>query len=78
MNHESPPPLLSFYLLLLQLRFTSFRERSDLLSTVNMLRSTVSNLQQREADALRQIQQSVEVAEQAQLERVQVFFDRYM
>lgn len=48
------------------------RERSDLVGTVNMLRSTVSTLQQREADALRQIQQSVEVAEQAQLERVQV------
>lgn len=43
-----------------------------MLSTVNMLRSTVSGLQQREADALRQVQQSVEVAEQAQLERVQV------
>ena len=39
-----------------------------------MLRSTISNLQQREADALRQVQQSVEVAEQAQLERVQVLF----
>ena len=37
-----------------------------------MLRTTVSSLQQREADALRQVQQSVEVAEQAQLERVQV------
>lgn len=37
-----------------------------------MLRSTVSSLQQREADALAQVQQSVEVAEQAQLERVQV------
>lgn len=43
-----------------------------MLGTVNTLRSTVSTLQQREADALRQIQQSVEVAEQAQLERVQV------
>ena len=50
------------------------RERSDLLATVTMLRSTISNLQQREADALRQVQQSVEVAEQAQLERVQVLF----
>ena len=49
-----------------------FRERSDLVSTVNILRSTVSGLQQREADALAQIQQSVEVAEQAQLERIQV------
>ncbi|XP_046454834.1 paramyosin-like [Daphnia pulex] len=48
------------------------REKSELLSTVNMLRSTVSGLQQREADALRQVQQSVEVAEQAQLERVQM------
>lgn len=48
------------------------REKSDLLSTVNLLRSTVSSLQQREADALGQVQQSVEVAEQAQLERVQV------
>ncbi|XP_057378862.1 LOW QUALITY PROTEIN: serologically defined colon cancer antigen 8-like [Daphnia carinata] len=48
------------------------REKSDLLSTVNMLRSTVSSLQQREADALGQVQQSVEVAEQAQLERVQM------
>ncbi|KZS15176.1 Serologically defined colon cancer antigen [Daphnia magna] len=48
------------------------REKSDLLSTVNLLRSTVSSLQQREADALGQVQQSVEVAEQAQLERVQM------
>lgn len=37
-----------------------------------MLRSTVTSLQQREADALRQVQQSVEVAEQSQLERAQV------
>jgi hypothetical protein len=54
-----------------------FREKSELLSTVNMLRTTVSSLQQREADALRQVQQSVEVAEQAQLERVQVSHFNY-
>lgn len=54
------------------------RERSDLLSTVNTLRSTVSSLQQREADALAQIQQSVEVAEQAQLERIQVRNNKLM
>lgn len=42
-----------------------------------MLRTTVSSLQQREADALRQVQQSVEVAEQAQLERVQVSNSNY-
>jgi hypothetical protein len=49
------------------------RERSELLSTISKLRSTVSSLQQREVDALRLIQQSVEVAEQAQLERAEVY-----
>jgi hypothetical protein len=42
------------------------------MNTVSKLRSTVTSLQQREQDALRQVRQSVEVAEQAQVERAQV------
>ena len=48
------------------------REKSELMNTVSKLRSTVTSLQQREQDALRQVRQSVEVAEQAQVERAQV------
>ena len=42
------------------------------MTSVSKLRSTLSSLQQREADALEQVRQSVEVAEQAQIERAQV------
>lgn len=45
------------------------RDKAEWTTTTNNLRSTIAALQQREADALRQVQQSVEVAEQAQEER---------
>jgi len=48
------------------------RDKAEWTSTANNLRSTIAALQQREADALRQVQQSVEVAEQAQEERALV------
>ena len=48
------------------------RSNSELVDTVSKLRSTIANLQQRETDTLRQVRQSVEVAEQAQVEREQV------
>ena len=51
-----------------------FRDKAEWTTTTNNLRSTIAALQQREADALRQVQQSVEVAEQAQEERSLVCF----